>query len=306
MTLKNFVKSHAPTGINKFLSLIWRHYKGARFRNQGTTTYRIGNYDLEIPSNHPISELMAAQPLRDECIGVIAKHVSAKYPKDSVIDIGANVGDTAALISSSCSNELILVEASDFFFPILKKNAATLPNKVTLVNSFISDGGLLTGQLHHWGGTAFLDEENGSEKINTVSLSKLTDTEVCFIKTDTDGYDFKILLAGAAWLAIQKPVLLLENQVRDSGELNLANQLLDILSDLDYQHFIVWDDTGIKILATSSISLIKQLNHYLLTTHQVNTEKPFSNFDLGCFHSRDEDIYNLVCHHYDHRILPIQ
>lgn len=245
---------------------------------------------------------MAAQPLRDECVGVIAKHASIKYPDKSIVDIGANIGDTAALLSSNSPNDLILVEASDFFFPILEKNAATFPNKTTLVNSFISDGTSLTGHLHHWGGTAFLDEGTGNEKIKTVPLGKLTEADVCFIKSDTDGYDFKILLAGSSWLSQQKPVILLENQVRDISEFKLADELLELLSTLNYKHFIVWDDTGIKILETSSASTVRQLNQYLLNVHQLNTTKPFSNFDLGCFHSADEDIFNLVCNHYNRSI----
>jgi FkbM family methyltransferase len=251
-----------------------------------------------MPSSHPLPELMDHLPYRDACVSVTAKFVSVKYPKRSIIDIGANVGDTAALIRSNCENDLILIEASDYYFPFLERNTAKFPNKVTIEKTLLSDGSIVNGCFRHWGGTAFFNEGNGESSIQTRKLSEITTDDVCFIKSDTDGYDFTILLDSLVWISKQRPVILFENQINNSEELAQADQLYTGLFDAGYQHFVIWDDSGRLILTTSSISILKQMNHYLLKIHSMDARKAIANYDVACFYPEDEDVFLKVSNYF--------
>lgn len=95
------------------------------------------------------------QPYRDLCIGIAAKYIGENYPDSVFIDIGAIVGDTASIMATYASNKLILIEASDFFYDVLKLNSSLFSNETTLINEIVSNGETVYGKPSHWGGTAF-------------------------------------------------------------------------------------------------------------------------------------------------------
>ena len=95
-------------GVRRRASHFW-------FERQGIVTVRVGKFDILMPSAHPLPKLFERQPYRDLSIGIAAKYLGKKYPHAAVLDIGANVGDSAAHIATYCGNDLILVELSSFF-----------------------------------------------------------------------------------------------------------------------------------------------------------------------------------------------
>jgi len=78
----------------------------------------------------------------------------AKYPSGTIVDIGANIGDTAAIISTHARpNKLILIEGSDYFFDILVRNVSQLPGNIVCKKVLVSDVSEATsGAFIHWGG----------------------------------------------------------------------------------------------------------------------------------------------------------
>ena len=298
MNLKTAVKALIPESIFQRMRPWWERYKEHLFSNQGTTQITIGDYQLEVPASHPLKALIQDAPCRDVGIGIIARHAGEKYPDQAIIDIGANVGDSAALIASHCTNDLILIEASDYYFPFLEKNTAHYRNHITLEKTLLSDGGAVTGQLQHWGGTAFFSEGEGSQCIQTRRLMSITPRDVCFIKSDTDGFDFKILLDSLEWLAVQRPALLFEDQILTSEDISTANHLCDELAGIGYRHFIVWDDAGRLILTTNTVETLHQLHRYLYNIRHSSRSHLISNYDVACFHTDDRDLFEKVCSTY--------
>jgi len=275
----------------------WERYKEEAFSRQKTTRAQIEGFLLEFPASHPMPSLMKCQPYRDAFIGALAKHVGGKYPHSTMIDIGANVGDTAALICGNCGNDLILIEASHYYFTFLERNALQFPNRVTLENAFLADGSPVNGRLCHWGGTAIFSEGDG-ECVCTKRLCEITNKDVRFIKSDTDGYDFKIFLDSISWLAVQHPVIVFEDYIRTSEEMQLANRLCAELHNADYNRFMVWDDSGLLILATSSLETLRYLHSYGLNVRRFKSTNAISNYDVACFHACDEDIFAKVLSYY--------
>lgn len=292
--LKKIVRNFVPKAIIDHFRPTWNAFKEAKFQKQDSIHFDFHGFDLELPKKHPLPGLLAAQPYRDLCIGIVAKHVSEKYPTESMIDIGANIGDTAALIARYSSNPLILVEGSDFFSEYLTRNAKKLNNECEIRKVLISDGNAITGELRHWGGTAEFKETINGPAMETVALGDITRKDVCFIKTDTDGHDFRILTCAIEWIGSHKPAILFESQVRNENDLAAANELIGALADKDYQYFIIWDAAGYHLLSTSDLGIVFGMHRHLLKTQGTPAGSRACNLDVACFHRRDGDIFEKV------------
>ena len=270
------------------------------FFEQPLKTLKIGNFTLEVPESHILLQLANRQPYRDLCIGISAKYLSEKYHNQVIVDVGANIGDTAAMIASYCQNKMILIEVSDYFLQILRKNILKIPNETIIQSVFISDGSSTQGLLYHWGGTAFFQEDTDEGiKVNTAKIADIVEEETCFIKVDTDGFDFKILLSSIDWLSDNKPGIIFENQIRNQQDLELANHVSRQLNKVGYKYFTVWDDPGYHMLSTSSLEYLLDLNRYLFKVWEIKeSHRSIFNFDVLCLHERDLDIHDKVHEYY--------
>lgn len=265
-----------------------------RFFTQKTAVLHCGKFDLLAPESHLLFELQKLGSYRDICIGIAAKIICEKYPDASIVDVGANIGDTAAILASYVDNKLILVEGSDYYYQFLEKNLLLFPNFVVPMKAMVSDGSLIQGELRHWGGTAYfkhLDDKKFTTP--TLPLSDIADENTRFIKIDTDGFECSILNAALPWLEQQRPGLLFENQFRHDHELEQSNKLYDNLFKIGYRYFVAWDDPGFHLLSTDSVESIKDLNRYQYKIHSANCPR-INNYDILCLHESDAEVYTEV------------
>jgi FkbM family methyltransferase len=298
--LKALLLRCAPAKAVERLRPFWEEFKKRRFLAQGRSQIEAYGIVLDLPEAHPLPGLISTHPYRDLCIGVVAKFISNKYPKGTIIDIGANIGDTAAIVAENCQNPLILVEGSEFYFEYLKVNAARLGSPTVLRKILISDGGPISGELLHWGGTAEFKESSDGPRMETVRLGDVTPDEVCFVKSDTDGHDFKILSASIDWLASQKPALLFESQIRNAEDLAAADRLIEQLCGVGYSHFIIWDAAGYHLLSTSDPDAVAGLHRYVMKVVSAGVAGILCNLDVACFHGRDLDVFEKTADWYRH------
>jgi len=293
--MKSLIKLLLPRRLYEFMRIFRGEYLSRRYFEHKFLKMTIGSYELEIPENHILVKLLRSQPYRDMCIGITAKYVVSKYPDCTIVDIGANIGDTAAHIATYVKNKLILIEASDYYFDILKRNTARLPNEIITKNILVSDGSDVCGAFSHWGGTASFNEAiNGKTRLKTERLENIVDDHTRFIKTDTDGYDFKILLNSIDWLASVRPAILFENQIKNNSDLENADKLYSRLAEIGYAYFVVWDDPGFHLLSTTSVEVLTDLNRYLLKITLNDGHKSIYNYDVLCLHSSDKDVYDNI------------
>ena len=271
--------------------VIWDQYCESRYRKQKITSIAIGNFEISIPDRHILVGLQASQPFRDGGLGLAAKHLSKKYPDKTMIDIGANIGDTAAMIATHALNPLVLVEPSDYFFSFLEKNVTRFPNKTTLVNGFVNDGTAIKGSLHHWLGTAeVLPASDSLLAEKSIRLDELSPRDVCLIKTDTDGYDYKIVSAGMDYIAVQKCAVFIEVQVKNTDETVEACCMFKSLSQNGFNRFLVWDDAGWLVLTSDDVNILIDLVYYLDSIARFHTRQSIYNYDVLCLHENDSDI----------------
>jgi FkbM family methyltransferase len=289
------VLAKLPKSISEYLLERGKQFQDRMYFKQGFTQIECGVFQLQAPKKHLLVGLYKTQPYRNLCIGIVSKFVSAKYPGGTIVDIGANIGDTAALIATYSKSKLILVEASDYFFEILTRNVKQLPNEVVLKKTMISNGRTVSGALHYRGGTAyFYESENGEAQIKTERLADVADGKVRFVKVDTDGFDVEILSGSLDYLAVEHPAIVFENEIRDEGALLAVNRLVEGLKEIGYEYFIVWDDPGLHIVSTSSVDILKDLNRYLFKLSEQTFRSAICNYNVLCMHRDDGDIYQSV------------
>jgi len=268
-----------------------------RYFEQSLVQIKCGAYVIQAPQTHLLVKALQSQPYRDLCVGITAKYISAKYPDRSIIDIGANIGDTAAIISTYSQNKLILIEASDYYFDILVRNTSQFPNEVVAKKCLILDGSHISGSFTHRGGTAWCREGIESQlRIKTERLTDVVDEDACYLKTDTDGYDFQILIDNLKWLAKVRPAILFENQIRSTRDLINSNDLYTRLTQIGYGYFMVWDELGFHLTSTTSLDVLIGLNRYLYKVWQSKNGGPKSvyNYDVLCLHESDADVYKNI------------
>lgn len=289
--MKQLIKSLLPQRIHDALRDRQRRKQAADFFNQKTAQLTCGAFTIDAPEKHLLFNLQSCQPYRDLCVGITAKYITEKYPDAHIVDIGANIGDTAAIIATYTCNPLILVEGSSYFFRFLESNASKLPNHVTLRNELVSNGEPTSGSFSYWGGTASFHERAGTgETVATQRLSSIANDKTRFVKIDTDGYDFAILLDGMNWIAAQKPAVLFENQIRNDSDFVAANDVFMRLGDSGYSVFVVWDDAGMHLVTTGDRSVLFDLNRYLFKVFEREQHRSIYNYDVLCVHRDDEDV----------------
>lgn len=271
-----------------------------RLRRQPLVDVTIGCIPIRVPAGHPIVRFQREQPYRDLPVGITAGVVGRKYPEASFVDVGANVGDTAAMMASHAANPLILVDASGYYLPILRQNARALPNVRRIEPVFVStDDTPVAGRLRHWGGTATLD--TGGDRVigTTKPLAAVADPDTRFVKIDTDGSDYAILRSSGRWLGEARPLVLFESDVSTPALHAQWLEALKALGAAGYTSYVVWDDQGNHMTTTEDSDVLVSLHRWL---HQRRTARsqagPVFNFDILCAGPSDSDVVKFVTEAY--------
>ena len=137
--------------FNKFNKILfyfkYNFYKKLRIFFKKDQIIKIGERKIILPPEHPLSMW---NYLYKEYDNFLPKIISNIKHNQSVIDIGANVGDTLYRFINT-NNELnyYSIEGDEYFFKYLKKNKDLLDEKisrkVTLINELVGDN--LVGNL---------------------------------------------------------------------------------------------------------------------------------------------------------------
>jgi hypothetical protein len=159
--------------------------------------YRVGDVELELPLSHQLPFFQHAHPAYDTAIADIAAEAGGP-----VVDIGANVGDTAAAIRTRTDVPILCIEGDPRFFALLERNAVQLGD-VELEPAYV------TGELDR-----ILDDH---PRFAAPAL----------LKVDVDGMDVAILDANLELLARTQPVVFFEYDPHLGAEPAIFERLLE-------------------------------------------------------------------------------
>lgn len=207
--------------------------------------------DLVLPWSHRLPDYAAFSPEYGQNLPALAAALAAEDGAPvSVLDVGANVGDSALQVLHAAPGRVLCVEGDAYYLDLLRRNTAHDPRIVvepSLLAVGAQDGGLAPVRV---GGTtrfARTDAGSGPDRLGVDALrARHPDFDALrLLKSDTDGYDVEIVPAVAAAWAHSRPVLFFEydpHATRQAGLEPLA--VWDALAGLGYDLVGVWENSG--------------------------------------------------------------
>lgn len=246
-------------------------------------TYRIGAVEIEVPPSFCLPRFQAEHRLYDRFLPVLAECLD----RDStVVDVGANIGDTAIAMMQKCQNPFVCIEASDLFASYLIRNIQRLPERergrLQVIQKFVGTGGI-SGELKlAEGGTATLSVAADSAQVTHVALDLLVKpgADIGVIKVDTDGFDFDVISSAEKTLGDSEPILFWENEVRERFQLEGFVRMMQVLRTKGYTHFWVFDNFGNLMLSETGIDEVCSLNEYVYSMNQSKSTRTIYYVDV--------------------------
>ena len=247
---------------------------------------------------HPLSHALPIWRRQDrfysENLGEVARLV-AESGRSTMIDIGANIGDSAAIVKAYAPTMGILcIDADETYLPFLRENTERWADVEIAAPVLLAERtGDLPGTFQRGGGTSrILSTSAGA--LSAVRLDDLVAERSRFrapalIKSDTDGFEARVLQGATTILSTWGPVLFLEY---DPGLLRAAGanglKMLEDLRSFGYERVAFYDKFGMLMVrcGLDDDSLLRDLDAY--ATH--NSNRGVDHYDIVVATSDDATI----------------
>lgn len=258
-------------------------------------TYKLWNYKIKIPFSHNLPVVTVSHKNYNTNLPRIAIYVDSKYPDPSIIDIGANVGDTVALLRSFVDYPITCIEGDAKFFGLLKNNTEQMKG-ISYFNSYLGERDeKIAVSIQTVLGTGTISTK-GDSTIETKKLDTLLNDypdlkQSKLLKIDTDGFDFKIMKGAVELLKSSKPVIFTEFDQNLMKQINEDyNDMFDFFRKLNYEYVIFYDNFGDYLISLNlnEKEKIEDITNYF---DNRNTDK---FCDICVFHSDDKDLFDLT------------
>ena len=278
-------------------------------------TAKFNGFTLTMPFAHAIFVIQKFYPRYDMRLHGIAECVRNKHGKLAMIDVGANIGDTA-VFTNIANAEYLLIEGEKSYADLIHTNLAqnfTAPVHFTtsdelampsepaktgggthflLYNTFIGESSNSNYRVDLQDGSGKLTLHKEDKSVQSIQIrtldSIITESNFSpnFIKIDTDGFDFKVLRSGAQSIAKFKPTLYFEwsyQHLHDIGE--SATSIFPLLAQWGYEQLLIFDNFGSPLCVLSSLDS-KNLS---LLMDYTRDSKQIHYFDVLAFHRDNDD-----------------
>ncbi len=213
--------------------------------------------ELRLPWSHRLPDYARLDATYGQNVVALAAELDSRLAGTKplrVIDVGANVGDTALQVLAVVDGEVLCVEGDPHWLTWLHRNVDDEP-RVTVHAGLLWTG---TGSpdlapVRRGGTTRF--EQGGAGAANADSMQAITAAglraahpdfdRVRLVKSDTDGHDVRLVPALAEAYADASPVLFFEydhtlSRLAGSDPLEVWGRL----AALGYVEVGVWDNAG--------------------------------------------------------------
>jgi len=238
--------------------------------------YQIGPYCLALPVDHALPDYQRIWKLYDVPLKIVVECLLELNGALTAIDIGANIGDTAATLGSDARVSVLCIEGDPLYLPFLEYNSRIIGPHVVVERSYVGDKPTQissTNLIRHGGTTeshvAFhQDSMQGDilvQRLEAIALRHTKFSSPDLIKIDTDGFDFTIIQSHLEFFAANQPVLFFEYMVESKQLYDDSLTCLKGLIDAGYTRFFVFDNFGNLISSDASIDMLRELNQYLLS-----------------------------------------
>ncbi len=253
--------------------------------------------DLVVSKNHPLPGTMMAYPQYSQNLPRLVGLVATKYPRPGLIGVGANIGDTVRFVRAVDDTPVLCIEGNEDYTPFLRRNVAGMPD-VRIEECFLGEGdqdeGWRAVSLEGTGRLSGAGHGPSRRRTVTRTLDDVLAGRAPFsrakvFKSDTDGFEAKVLRGARGYLSEAKPIVfleydrqLLEVQGDDGLEMLLG------LRRAGYDGALVYDAFGFLLvgLTLGNWGFVEQLHDYL------GQKTPIPYYDVALFHADDSDLFS--------------
>ncbi|MEO6922426.1 MAG: FkbM family methyltransferase [Bryocella sp.] len=263
------MRLHAQAGQRRsLLARLARHVRQlfARSSRQASSEEMIVasvyGRSLKMPANHSLPEILLRFPQYNHPLAMSVQAIANVQGADSsltVIDVGANIGDTAAIVEQQLPNvcRYLCIEPDVRLAELCRENHAD-NSRVQVVQSFIGEDEGARVQLSDNENranpatklvVAGEESENDAAKLTRLDTAARTFVEhnggINLIKVDTEGYDFSVLRSGWEILGKYHPSIFLEWYPELLLDLQETPQRgFHELAELGYVHMVIFTKQG--------------------------------------------------------------
>lgn len=276
-------------------------YIKAKIKSLFPHSHVIGNKRIALTRGHMLGVYQSRFKKHETALGEIAAVIHAKYPGMVAIDIGANVGDSAALICKHVDIPVLCIEGDPFYHQLLKRNVARINRFIEIAPFFVGPNGVIEEpRITRRNGTSIIDLANLSNerggKIRCMTLEDILRIHNNFsasrlIKIDTDGCDFMILDGSLGLIETNKPVIFFEYDISfcETGPQNGLEIILRLVSK-NYLSFIIYDNFGnlMARIEDNFVSRFEEINAYLSSCRKFGGGVNY--IDICALHLADHDL----------------
>jgi len=253
-------------------SLILRAAKAyARLRRDPDVRFTWRGVTLTLPFSHQLPSIWSVYDDYSQNLARVAAACARRHRGSTMIDVGANVGDSVVVVRTLAKMPVLCVEGDPHYLRYLRLNTAQCSNvEIAPYYVGVADGERRASVVSE-GGTARLDfNVHGRTRVSMRTLQTLAHEhprfeDVSLLKIDTDGFDVRILTGSSEFLRAHSPVLFFEYDSRlmkADGDRGMS--VYPLLRSLGYEGVVVWDNRGDYLLSTSTSEsvLLAHLHHY--------------------------------------------
>lgn len=243
---------------------------------------------LSLPLSHEWPEILASHPDYGTNLTRLGQCIFEAYPRLTAVDVGANIGDSVAVLRSGAEFPILCVEGHPKFAAILEQNARLFP-AVEIVCAYVSSvaGDRWVDVVEERGTSRFTGA--GSNIVTMKTLDQILDDHPRFsrpklVKIDTDGHDLQVIQGSMRMITESNPVLFFEFDPHSYDEHARAT-VLGRLAKAGYGPLLVWVNTGeyLVSLEVDDTAQLRDLTSYCLS-------EPTRYLDCAAFHEADREI----------------
>ena len=268
------------------------------------TEYPYTDFSIILPGDHSLPFFQKGHRLYDRFLPHLAKYVE---PHSTVIDVGANCGDSlAAMYEANKTLSFICIEPDDVFFDFLQRNVlrikqfdsdASISIHKSLIGKNVTDVALYGSRGTKHAVLRDGNQQNGkfwvSQTLDSL-VSLTTANNIRMLKSDVDGFDYDVIDSAESLIRTHSPMIYFECQFDKPEQKSGYERIITELQTNGYGSWVMLDNFGEVVVQTENIRVVFQLLNYVGRQNSNRSTRTIFYYDILTVTNKDDALLNKI------------
>lgn len=259
------------------------------------STYNINGFNVKIPRKHMLPVFQKKFPLYDRFLPFFIKNYQQT---GSIIDVGANCGDTLFSMYTK-ENNYVCIEGSKFFYDYLTHNVNEYNLKnVESICALVGNNVETSGTLSKGETTKLVIKLDDDVGIRYQRLDDICSDikDLILLKSDVDGFDYDVINSGLKLIEKFKPILYFEAQFNIEDDMYKYQDLIKTLNNKDFTYMVLFDNFGeVFYRGTIDHTLLNNFFDYVFYQNFGKAARTIYYYDiLICDHHKINEVSSII------------